>query len=115
MGQLEQILSFPGLTLAGIAESFLAIKLFPEYYSSQSHLSAVGFILLANYGFGLFFWLLIYPNFLSPLRNLPGPRVSRRTIHPVDEQLVLTIFPSLYSAPPIKPSLSRTDLLVNSG
>lgn len=80
MGLLEQTLSFPGLTLAGIAESFLAIKLFPEYYSSQSHLSVVGLILLANYSFGLFFWGLIYPNFFSPLRHLPGPRVSRRPI-----------------------------------
>jgi cytochrome P450 len=76
MGQLDQILSFPGLTLAGIAESFLAIKLFPEYYSSQSHLSTVAVILLCNYAFGILFWFLLYPFFFSPLRNLKGPRVS---------------------------------------
>ena len=84
MGRLEQILSLPGLTLAGIAESFLAIKLFPDYYGSQSPLSFLGIVIIANYGFGLFFWLIIYPNFISPLRNLPGPRVSGCITHSVD-------------------------------
>lgn len=84
MGHLEQILSLPGLTLMGIAESFLAIKLFPGYYSLQSPLSFLGLVIIANYGFGLFFWLFIYPNFISPLRNLPGPRVSGCIAHSVN-------------------------------
>lgn len=72
----SKLLSFPNLTLAAIVESLLVIKLFPNYYSSQSHVAAVATILCVNYAFGIFFWALLYPVLLSPLRRIPGPKVS---------------------------------------
>lgn len=71
-----KVFGFPSLTLAAIPESLLAIKLFPDYYNSQSHLATVIAIIAVNYALGAFFWVVVYPNFLSPLRRIPGPRVS---------------------------------------
>ncbi|KAH7161773.1 cytochrome P450 [Dactylonectria macrodidyma] len=76
-----QLLSLPSLTLAAAAESFLAIKLFPNYYSTQSHLAAVATILLINYAFGLIFWTLLYPRLFSPLRRIPGPKAYLSAAH----------------------------------
>ena len=72
----SRLFSLPSLTLAGVAEFLLIIKLFPCYYSPQSRLAAVVGIILVNYAFGIIFWALLYPNFFSPLRRIPGPRVS---------------------------------------
>ncbi|KAK3313349.1 cytochrome P450 [Apodospora peruviana] len=69
-----QLFSFPSLTLWGVVESLAAIKLFPDYYSSQSHLVTVAGIILINYAFGLVFWAVLYPRFFSPLRRIPGPK-----------------------------------------
>ncbi|KAH7245502.1 cytochrome P450 [Fusarium tricinctum] len=84
MAVVSKILGFPSLALAAIVESFLAIKLFPEYYSNQSHLAAVATILAINYAFGAVFWLLLYPIVFSPLRRIPGPKdyvsVAHRSI-----------------------------------
>lgn len=76
MAILSQLFSFSSLTLAATAEWLLAIKLFPNYYSSQTHLASATLIFLVNYAFGIFFWALLYPNFFSPIRHIPGPRVS---------------------------------------
>lgn len=76
MAVVSKILGFPSLALAAVVESFLAIKLFPEYYSTQSHLAAVATILAINYAFGVVFWMLLYPIVFSPLRGIPGPKVS---------------------------------------
>ena len=73
---MSKILTFPNLTLAACVEGFFAIKLFPNYYSSSSHLAVVAFILLINYAFGVVFWVLLYPVLFSPLRRIPGPKVS---------------------------------------
>ncbi|KAF5003170.1 hypothetical protein FDECE_10238 [Fusarium decemcellulare] len=81
MAVLSKLLSFPNLTLAAIPESLLAIKLFPDYYGSQSHIAAVATILLANYAFGILFWALLYPVLFSPLRRIPGPRAYVSAAH----------------------------------
>lgn len=70
----SQLFSFPSLTLWGVVESLIAIKLFPTYYSSQSHLSTVAGILAINYVFGAIFWVILYPRVFSPLRKIPGPK-----------------------------------------
>lgn len=72
----RKLFGFPSLTLAAAVEALAAIKLFPDYYGTQSHLAAVGTLLCANWAFGLVFWTLVYPRLLSPLRRIPGPRVS---------------------------------------
>jgi cytochrome P450 len=74
MAVLSKLLSFPSLTLAACIEGFFAIKLFPNYYSTQSHLAAVITILFANYAFGVLFWAFLYPILFSPLRRIPGPK-----------------------------------------
>jgi hypothetical protein len=76
MAVVSKLLGFPSLTLAAVIESFIAIKVFPDYYDSKSHLAAVFTILLINYAFGIVFWGFLYPVFFSPLRHIPGPRVS---------------------------------------
>ncbi|CAH0052247.1 unnamed protein product [Clonostachys solani] len=76
-----QLFSLPSLTLAAAAESFLAIRLFPNYYGTQSHLATVATILLINYAFGLVFWTLLYPILFSPLRRIPGPRAYLSAAH----------------------------------
>ncbi|VUC25659.1 unnamed protein product [Clonostachys rosea] len=76
-----QLFSLPSLTLAAAAESLLAIKLFPDYYGTRSHLATVATILLINYAFGLVFWTLLYPRLLSPLRRIPGPRAYLSAAH----------------------------------
>jgi hypothetical protein len=76
MAVLSKLLSFPSLTLAACIEGFFAIKLFPNYHSSQSHLAAVATILLINYAFGAIFWVFLYPVLFSPLRRIPGPKVK---------------------------------------
>jgi hypothetical protein len=82
MTVVSKILGFPSLTLAAVAEAFLAIKIFPDYYGTRSHLAAVGTILCANYVFGLIFWTILYPRLFSPLRRIPGPKVSGCLIPP---------------------------------
>jgi hypothetical protein len=76
MAVMSKILTFPTLTLAACIEGFFAIKLFPNYYSSSSHLAVVAFVLLINYAFGVVFWVFLYPVLFSPLRRIPGPKVS---------------------------------------
>ncbi|KAH7259238.1 cytochrome P450 [Fusarium redolens] len=74
MAVVSKLLGFPSLTLAAVIESFIAIKVFPDYYDSKSHLAAVFTILLINYAFGIVFWGFLYPVFFSPLKHIPGPR-----------------------------------------
>ncbi|KAL6915016.1 hypothetical protein FSST1_012776 [Fusarium sambucinum] len=81
MAVLSKLLSIPSLTLAACIEGFFAIKLFPNYYSSQSHLAAVVTILLINYAFGVIFWVLLYPRLFSPLRRIPGPKAYLSAAH----------------------------------
>ncbi|KAH7011130.1 cytochrome P450 [Ilyonectria destructans] len=77
----SQLFSFSSLTLAATAEWLLAIKLFPNYYSSQTHLASATLIFLVNYAFGIFFWAILYPKFFSPLRHIPGPRAMFSAAH----------------------------------
>ncbi|KAF4998636.1 hypothetical protein FGRMN_2962 [Fusarium graminum] len=81
MAVVSKLLGFPSLTLAAVVESALAIKLFPEYYSTQSHLAAVATILAINYVFGVVFWALLYPRVFSPLRRIPGPKAHVSAVH----------------------------------
>ncbi|KAM0260544.1 hypothetical protein ACHAPA_010230 [Fusarium lateritium] len=81
MAVVSKILGFPSLSLAAVVESFLAIKLFPEYYSTQNHLAAVATILAINYAFGVVFWFLLYPVVFSPLRRIPGPKAHLSAAH----------------------------------
>jgi len=61
MAVISKLLGFPSLTLAAVVESVLAIKLFPNYYSTQSHLAAIATRLLVNCAFGIVVWVLLYP------------------------------------------------------
>ncbi|CAH0019599.1 unnamed protein product [Clonostachys rhizophaga] len=81
MAIAAQLFSLPSLTLAAAAESFLAIRLFPDYYGTQSHVATVATVLLINYAFGLVFWTLLYPRLLSPLRRIPGPKAYFSAAH----------------------------------
>ncbi|RFN48456.1 hypothetical protein FIE12Z_7265 [Fusarium flagelliforme] len=81
MAVMSKILTFPNLTLAACIEGFFAIKLFPNYYSSSSHLAVVAFILLINYAFGVVFWVFLYPVLFSPLRRIPGPKAYLSAAH----------------------------------
>ncbi|KAM0548806.1 hypothetical protein ACHAPJ_009662 [Fusarium lateritium] len=81
MAVVSKLLGFPSLTLAAVVESFLAIKLFPTYYSTQSHLAAVATIMAVNYAFGIILWTLLYPVFFSPLRRIPGPKAYLSAAH----------------------------------
>lgn len=76
MGIASRLFSLPSLTIAGLAEYFLVIKLWPDYLSAHSRFTAVLGTILVNYAFGIIFWVILYPNLFSPLRRLPGPRVS---------------------------------------
>jgi cytochrome P450 len=81
MAVLSKLLGFPSLTLAACIEGFFAIKLFPNYYGSQSHLAYVATILLINYAFGVIFWVVLYPRLFSPLRRIPGPKAYLSAAH----------------------------------
>ncbi|CAF3541908.1 unnamed protein product [Fusarium graminearum] len=81
MAVMSKLLNFPSLTLAACIEGFFAIKLFPNYYSTQSHLAAVVTILLINYAFGVVFWAVLYPRLFSPLRRIPGPKAYLSAAH----------------------------------
>ncbi|KAH8812235.1 cytochrome P450 [Xylogone sp. PMI_703] len=74
MSILPQLFGFSSLTLAAAAESFLYIKVFLKDNGATNHLATVVTIFLANYAFGALFWVFLYPNFISPLRHLRGPR-----------------------------------------
>jgi hypothetical protein len=75
MAVASKLFGFPSLTFAATAEAVLAIKLFPDYWGTSSHLAAVGTILCINYAFGLLFWTFLYPRLFSSLRRIPGPKV----------------------------------------
>jgi hypothetical protein len=77
MSPFSQIISFPILTVAATVESFFAVKLLADSYSLRERGYVVAGVFLANYGFLLFFWVVVYPIFLSPLCRLPGPKVTR--------------------------------------
>ncbi|KAF4340270.1 isotrichodermin C-15 hydroxylase (cytochrome P-450 monooxygenase CYP65A1) [Fusarium beomiforme] len=81
MAVISKLLGFPNLTLAAVVEAFIAIKAFPDYYDTKSHLAAVGSILLINYVVGVLFWGFLYPVFFSPLRRIPGPRSYLSAAH----------------------------------
>ncbi|KAK4038486.1 cytochrome P450 [Parachaetomium inaequale] len=70
----SHLFSLPSLTIAGAVECFLAIRLFPDYFDSHSRFAAAVGTILLNYVFGVIFWALLYPNLLSPLRQIHGPR-----------------------------------------
>ena len=78
MAVASKLFGFPSLTLAAAAEAVIAIKLFPDYWGTSSHLAAVGTILCINYAFGLLFWTILYPRLFSSLRRIPGPKVRHK-------------------------------------
>jgi hypothetical protein len=83
----SRLFSLPSLTIAGAVEYFVVIRLWPEYLGSHSRFTAVIGTILANYVFGIIFWALLYPNLISPLRRIPGPRVSEAPWHSSDRVL----------------------------
>ncbi|KAG9258421.1 cytochrome P450 [Emericellopsis atlantica] len=119
MDKVRQIFSIPGLTVAALAQSLLAIKLFPTYYSSESHLRTVALIFLANYAFGAIFWIFLYPNFFSPLRHLPGQKalvsLAHRTLMVTDRpsgDLFLDLVKQYPDEPLLNLTLTRRQVLV---
>ncbi|KAJ4303882.1 hypothetical protein N0V88_001480 [Collariella sp. IMI 366227] len=75
MGIASRLFSLPSLTIAGLVEYFLVLKLWPDYLSAHSRFTAIIGTILVNYAFGIIFWAFLYPKLFSPLRRLPGPRV----------------------------------------
>lgn len=77
-----QFFSIPSLTLAAAVETLIVVKfygdLFPRVFGSNSHMEIAVVILLANYAFAGLFWGCIYPQFLSPLRHVDGPKVCKQ-------------------------------------
>ncbi|CAG9982392.1 unnamed protein product [Clonostachys byssicola] len=81
MSYLEQLITFPNVTLAAIAEYLLLIKSLPSYCSSNSHIGIFAAVLVVNYVLYGVFWVVVHPRFMSPLRFLPGPRSLLSVIH----------------------------------
>lgn len=75
----RQNFGFVGLTISSIVEFVVGVKLqlFPEFTGEYGHLKLAAIVFACNYLFGFLFWLVLYPNFFSPLRNIPGPRVGQ--------------------------------------
>lgn len=74
----SRLFSLPGFVIAGAAEYFMVIRLLPDYFNSHSRFTAILGIILANSAFGIIFRVFLYPNLLSPLRRIRGPRVSEK-------------------------------------
>lgn len=58
--------------LACVAINFIAVKFWPEYFSTSSSVLFTSAVVLAS----IIHKIFIYPYYLSPLRHLPGPPVS---------------------------------------
>jgi hypothetical protein len=76
---------FQAVTLAVAIELFSIGKAIQKIDRSYSA-SWIAGVFCINYGLLLFYNLAIYPVFVDPLRNVPGPRVHL----PLDENLVLS-------------------------
>lgn len=72
----EQIISFPSLTLVATAEAMFFVNFFANGLTSQTRLICLIGIFLANYAIWPVYWIYIYRLYLSPLCDLPGPKVS---------------------------------------
>ena len=73
----SRIFSLPGLTIAGAAQYLVIVKFLPDYFSLHDRFTVAVGTILVNYTFGIIFWALLYPNIFSPLRQIPGPKVSK--------------------------------------
>ncbi|KAI0388110.1 cytochrome P450 [Hypomontagnella monticulosa] len=71
------ILSLRGATVFTGIESAVIFKALPNYLddtSTQGLIGLVAFILTINYGLLFIYSTIIYPDFISPLRNFPRPK-----------------------------------------
>jgi hypothetical protein len=66
----------PALALAAAAEAFAITILLPQYLPHNPFVWTLIRTTAANFGLFLFYHLILYPFFLSPLRHLPSPTVS---------------------------------------
>lgn len=69
-----------GITLFQIVTLAVVFELFYIWKTIQNSdrslpASWIAAVFVANYGLLLFYKLAIYPVFVDPLRNVPGPRV----------------------------------------
>lgn len=110
MAIASRIFSLPGLTIAGAVEYLVIVKLLPDYFGLQVGFTAIVGTILVNYVLGIVFWALLYPNVFSPLRRIPGPKVSepRKDLFPGNAHQILC---RQSSALLIGPSSSKKDLL----
>jgi hypothetical protein len=73
---IKKVLTIRNLTLAVAPEIFLLAKFVPEYFGSGGQWTgAVLGLLIANYSLWVVVWLYLWPNVISPLRHVPGPKV----------------------------------------
>jgi hypothetical protein len=73
---LDKALSLQNLFLGAIAESYLVVKLLPDYVPQGNPLVWVLIrVLAANIGVFCIFWGLIYPYAFSPIRHFPTVNV----------------------------------------
>jgi hypothetical protein len=75
--------NFQGVTLIAAIETFLLGKVFPRSYAPRDvSIIRVGLSIFAvNYLLLFFYSVFIFPNFVSPLRKFPRPRVSHLSPH----------------------------------
>ena len=84
---VDQIVTFPHITLAAIVEAWLIGRLRPDllpetvkvWIEQHNFLSVLFASLLINYVLFAFYCSYIYPFWLSPLRNVPSVKVSPLT------------------------------------
>lgn len=85
-----------GITLFQSVTLAIAFELFAIWKALQQNdhaylASCIAAVVGINYGLLIFYNLAIYPVFVDPLRNVPGPRVY---ILPVQCLILLTDYPS---------------------
>lgn len=64
------------LLIATTLESAVAVVLLREYVADYTLISVFVRLLAANIALAAIYKVFIYPFFVSPLRHLPGPKVS---------------------------------------
>lgn len=73
----SSIFSLQGVTLIATIESALIIKVLPEDIAdaySLGFVKLVSLVFIINYGLLFVYSAIIYPDFISPLRNIPRPK-----------------------------------------
>jgi hypothetical protein len=63
------------LILSSVAASVFLTRVTPEYVPFQSYVANFGIFLALQFSAYFIYTVFLWPNYLSPLRKLPGPKV----------------------------------------